>query len=59
MVQKRNRPKKTKWDDCIYIKSGAYPATKVGGVISVTFGSQVSLQVPYCKRDEAYFTILL
>jgi len=29
------------------------------GAISVTFGSQVSLRVPYCKRDKLYFATLL
>ena len=29
------------------------------GAISVIFGSQVLLQVHYCKRDEVYFTTLL
>jgi len=36
-----------------------HPANKVRRAISVTFGSQVSLRVHYCKRDEVYFTTLL
>jgi len=41
--------------------TGADPASAVkeGGGISVIFGSQISLRVHYCKRDEAYFTTLL
>jgi len=31
---------------------GADPASKFRGVISVIFGSQVSLWCHYCKRDE-------
>jgi len=31
----------------------------LGESISVIFGIQVSLRVPYCKRDEVYFTTLL
>jgi len=31
----------------------------LGGTISVIFGSQISLRVHYCKRDEVYFTTLL
>ena len=41
------------------MKAEANPASKVKGAISVTFGSQVSLRVHYCKRDEVYFTTLL
>jgi len=34
----------------------ADPASKFrGGAISVIFGSQVSLRVLYCKRDDVYF----
>jgi len=36
-----------------------HPVSLGGGAISVTFGSQVSLLVHYCKRDEVYFTTLL
>ena len=37
------------------MKAGASPANKFGGeAISVIFGSQVSLRVHYCKRDEVY-----
>ena len=32
---------------------------RLGGTISVIFGSQVSLRVHYCTRDEVYFTTLL
>jgi len=39
--------------------SGVDPTSKVGGAISVIFGSQVSLRVHYCKIDEVYFTTLL
>jgi len=38
---------------------GANPASMLGGTISVIFGSQVSLQVHYCRRDEAYFATQL
>jgi len=34
----------------------ADPASKVGGWISETFGSQVSKQLRYCKRDEVHNT---
>jgi len=37
----------------------ANPASKFRGAISVLFGSQVSLRVHYCKRDEVYSTPLL
>jgi len=35
------------------------PEKQEGGAISVIFGSQISLRVHYCKRDEVYVTILL
>jgi len=38
----------------------ADPTSKLRGeAISVLFGSQVSLRLRYCKRDEVYFTTLL
>jgi len=39
--------------------SRADPASKFRGAISVLFGSQVSLRVHVCKRDEVYLTTLL
>ena len=35
------------------LRTGADPASNVVEAISVIFGSQVSLWVHYCKRDEA------
>jgi len=35
------------------------PVRLGGGAISETSGSQVSLRVHYCKRDELHFTTLL
>ena len=45
----------------LWLETGADPASKFRGrgAISMIFGSQVSLQVHYCKRDEAYFITLL
>jgi len=37
---------------------GATPVSKLGGASSLILGSQVSLRVHYCKRDEVYFTTL-
>jgi len=36
----------------VLMHSGADPASKVRGAISVIFGSQVSARFHYCKRDE-------
>jgi len=41
------------------IASRADPASEVRGTISVILASQGSGQLHYCKRVEAYFTILL
>jgi len=41
------------------VGSEADPASKLGGTISAIFGSQVSLQVHYCKRHKVYFATLL
>ena len=41
------------------LNPGADPARKFRGEISVVFGSQVSLRVLYCNRDDVYFTTLL
>jgi len=38
----------------LYLHIGADSASKVRGVISVIFGSQVSLRVHYCKRHKVY-----
>jgi len=38
---------------------GRIQPVSLRGAISVIFGSQVSLRVYYCKRDEAYLTTLL
>ena len=35
------------------------PVTLGGGVISVKFGSEVSLRIHYGKKDKVYFTTLL
>ena len=40
-------------------KQGRIQPVSLGRAISMIFGSQVSLQVHYCKRDEAYFITLL
>jgi len=32
---------------------------QVQGAVSEIFGSQVTLRVHYCKRDEVYFTTVL
>jgi len=42
-----------------YQSTGADPASKGRGAVSVIFGSQVSLRVHYCERDEVHFTTLL
>jgi len=42
-----------------HVCTGADPANKVSGVISVIFSSLVSLQVHCFKRDEACFTTLV
>jgi len=39
--------------------TGADPAGKSRGAISVIFCSEVSLRVHYCKRHKVYFTTLL
>jgi len=39
-----------------WAKPGADPASQVRGTISVIFGSQVSLLVHYCKRDDILYT---
>jgi len=41
---------------CLRRKHGRIQPVTLGGVISVLFGSQVSLRVHYCKGDEVYFT---
>jgi len=38
---------------------GRIQPVRLGGCFSVKFGSQVSLRVHYCTRDEVYFTTLL
>jgi len=45
--------------DCMPNRQGRIHSVSLGGAISVIFGSQVSLRVHYCKRDEVYFTTLL
>ena len=42
-----------------WLCTGADPASKFSGAISVIFCSQVSLRVDYCKRRKVYFTTLL
>jgi len=41
------------------IRQGWIHPVRLGGAISVIFGSQIPSQVNYCKRDGEYFTILL
>jgi len=42
------------------VQQGRIQPVRLGGrVILVIFGSQDSLGVHYCKRDEVYFTTLL
>ena len=52
---------KIQWKYLISFNTGAIQPVRWGGggEISLIFGSQVSLRVHCCKRDEAYFTTLL
>jgi len=38
---------------------GRIQPVRLGGAISAIFGSEVSLRVHYCRKDEVYFTTLL
>jgi len=42
-----------------YRSKGRIQPVRFGGAILVIFGSQVSIRVHHCKRDEEYFTTLL
>jgi len=47
-------------EPCVFIRNRLESRTlMLGGAISVIFGSQASLRVHCCKRDEVYFTTLL
>ena len=43
----------------LHTNQGRIQPVSLRGVISEKFGSQVSLRVHYCKKDEVYFTTLL
>jgi len=47
------------WYISLTCMQGRIQPISLGGAISVTFGSQVSLRVHYSKRGEVYFTTLL